>query len=81
MSQNYACPKLCGFVGKPKRYTKGSLGWEIVLWVLGILPGLFYSVWRLSTRYEGCQKCRYPYIVPEDSPEGQEIFKKQPASN
>ena len=79
MSQNYACPN-CGFVGKPKRYTKGSLGWEIVLWVLGILPGLFYSVWRISTRYEGCPKCQYPYIVPEDSPEGQEIPKKQPAS-
>ena len=76
MSKNYVCTN-CGFVGEPKRYTKGSLGWEILLWVLGILPGLFYSIWRLSTRYHGCPKYEYPYIVPENSPRGQEIIKKQ----
>lgn len=65
----------CGYVGSPKKYTKGSLVWEIILWLLAIIPGIFYSVWRISTRYEGCPVCGAPHMIPEDSPVAQKMLK------
>jgi hypothetical protein len=32
------------------------------------IPGAIYSVWRLSTRYEGCPSCLQPGMIPADSP-------------
>jgi ssDNA-binding Zn-finger/Zn-ribbon topoisomerase 1 len=56
------CPN-CGYEGEAKTYTKGSLAVEIVLWLFFLLPGLIYSVWRLSSRYEGCPKCGYEHVA------------------
>jgi hypothetical protein len=58
----------CGTVGKPNKVTKGSLLIEIVLWLFMILPGLLYSLWRLSTRYQACPQCEAPNMIPADSP-------------
>lgn len=60
----------CGTQGDPRTYTKGSMLVELVLWLLFIVPGLFYSVWRLSSRYRGCRACGSPAMVPVDSPRG-----------
>ena len=56
------CPN-CGYEGKAKRYTKGSLLVEIILWLCFLLPGFLYSCWRLSTRYWGCPECKYEHVV------------------
>ena len=69
-----ACPN-CGYIGKPKRYTKGSIGWELVLWILFIIPGVFYSIWRIASKYWGCRSCGSRDIVPIDSPRGRQILK------
>lgn len=61
------CPN-CGYEGEGKKYTRGSFWIEIILWILGIVLGLIYSLWRLSSRYIGCPKCGYRYIVKQ-SPE------------
>jgi len=58
------CPN-CKYEGEAKTYTKGSMGIELLLWLFFLLPGLLYSVWRLSTRYSGCPKCGYEYVIKE----------------
>ena len=49
--------RVCGFQGAAVRYTPGSVIVEIALWLLCLIPGLFYSVWRLCARYTMCPKC------------------------
>ncbi|MDI6844923.1 MAG: hypothetical protein QME28_02175 [Candidatus Saccharicenans sp.] len=71
--ENKACTN-CGFVGRPKKYTRGSLVREIILWLLAVVPGIFYSVWRISTRYEGCPECGAPLMIPENSPIARKIL-------
>jgi DNA-directed RNA polymerase subunit RPC12/RpoP len=41
---------------------------EVLLWLCFIVPGIIYSVWRLASRYQGCQKCGSKRIIPVDSP-------------
>jgi len=72
----------CGAVGNQKKYTKGSFGIEILLYLLMILPGLLYSVWRLTTKYAGCPKCQAANMIPVSSPVAQAalraVAKKDP---
>jgi len=72
MSNEKICPN-CGFKGREKTYTKGNIGLEMVLWLFFLLPGLIYSIWRLSSRYRGCPKCGAPNMLPLDSPLGQKL--------
>jgi hypothetical protein len=66
----------CGFQGKPKNETKGSIWIELVLWVVFILPGVLYSVWRMTTKQDVCPKCKQPAMIPLDTPKGQELAQK-----
>lgn len=59
----WSCTR-CGHRGQPFRYARGARDFEIILWVLGILPGVVYSLWRRSTRFEGCPKCRSNGMIP-----------------
>lgn len=70
----------CGSMGKPKSDTPGSILIEIVLWICFIVPGLIYSLWRLSRRRKVCAVCGSANIVPVDSPVGQDLVRrlKQP---
>lgn len=61
-SQLVKCPN-CGYEGPGKRFIKGSFGIEVVLWLLFLIPGFIYSIWRLTTPYFGCPKCEYQYVV------------------
>jgi hypothetical protein len=61
--------KTCGHVGHTKQHTKGSLAVELALWMLLILPGMLYSVWRLTTRREVCRLCESDQVIPNSSPE------------
>lgn len=58
----------CGTVGKPKKLTKGSFLIEVFLWLLLIFPGLFYSLWRLTSKQLVCPQCLAPNMIPVDSP-------------
>ncbi len=66
-SKHMLCTR-CGFVGHPKKFTKGSIWLELILWLSFLLPGLIYSIWRLASKYEGCPKCKASGMIPEDSP-------------
>jgi hypothetical protein len=59
-----------------KRYIKGSLFTEIILWLCALLPGLIYSIWRRSTEYWGCPQCGSPNPIPLTSPAAQKFLSE-----
>lgn len=66
----------CGFIGSPKKIVKGSILIEIVLWLFLLIPGLIYSIWRLTTKYDACPKCKNASMIPADSPTGQKLISE-----
>lgn len=64
----------CGTVGAPKTVTKGSFAIELVLWICFIIPGLIYSIWRLTSRHPACKACGSPQLVPLNSPIGKRMI-------
>jgi hypothetical protein len=63
----------CGTVGTPKTVTKGSILIEIALWLFFIIPGIIYSIWRLTTRTKACRSCGAENMVPLNSPMGKKL--------
>jgi hypothetical protein len=73
MKDEFACTQ-CGHVGNPKQMMKGNELLERVLWVLFLVPGLVYTVWRRKTQYPVCACCGNLSIISADSPEGQDFI-------
>jgi hypothetical protein len=69
----------CEHVGPTRGHTRGSTVLELVLWLCFVLPGLVYSLWRLSTRRQVCAQCGSEQLVPLDSPAGRRIAAAQAA--
>lgn len=67
------CPS-CGTTAKPLTKYKGSLIVEIVLWLCFIVPGLIYSVWRISSKHSVCPACRQAGMIPIDTPNGKRLY-------
>ena len=63
----------CGTIGTPKTITKGSIMIEIVLWIFSIVPGIIYSIWRLTTRAKACRSCGAENMLPLNSPMGKKL--------
>ena len=74
MAKEMLCTN-CGHQGKPKKFTKGSIGMEILLWLCFLVPGLIYSLWRISSRYTACPKCKALNMVPLDCPRAKQLLK------
>ena len=66
------CSK-CGNKSLPVEFVKGSFFIEVVLWLFLLLPGLIYSIWRLTTKALVCPKCKTPGMLPLDSPMGKKL--------
>lgn len=66
------CPN-CGHAGGSTSKTRGSILIEIVLWLCFIIPGLIYSIWRLTTRHKACPSCGAPNMIPANSPMAQRL--------
>src|SRR5690242_13443778 len=65
----------CASAGTPILFVKGR-GWtELLLWLLGIVPGIIYSAWRSATVYEGCPVCRGK-MIPVASPRGESLVRQ-----
>lgn len=64
----------CGQFSAPKKVTKGSILIEIFLWLMLIVPGIIYSLWRQTTKYRACRHCGATSIVPQGSPKAQEAL-------
>lgn len=73
--EKFVCTN-CGFNGNPKTKIKGSFAIELILWLFFIVPGLIYSMWRLTTKEKVCPACGKNSMLPADTPRGQEILKK-----
>jgi hypothetical protein len=65
----------CGTISKPILKTKGSFIIELCLWLFFIVPGLFYSLWRLTSKYKACPNCNAPNMIPADSPIAHKILE------
>jgi len=66
----------CGNIGYSKKITPGSIFIELVLWLMMIIPGILYSLWRLTNRKDGCPKCSGSSMIPLDSPRGKKLTKE-----
>lgn len=64
------CTK-CGTVAPAKNFVPGSMGIELVAWLCFIIPGICYSLWRMSSRCKVCPKCLSKEVIPPDSPMAQ----------
>lgn len=71
----------CGVVGTPKNRVKGSFLVEVALWFFFIVPGIIYSIWRLSSKAKVCRSCGAENMVPTDSPTGRDLQDKKSNSN
>ena len=65
----------CRSVGSPRKVTRGLFAIELVLWLLLIIPGLVYTLWRVTSgRRKMCRTCGSEEIVPADSRRGRELL-------
>ncbi len=67
MAQTLYCQH-CGTIGRPATRVKGSFLIEVALWLCFLVPGLIYSLWRLTTKEAVCPRCGAPNMIPTDSP-------------
>jgi hypothetical protein len=65
----------CGSRAPSKTVTRGSFLIEVILWLCFIIPGVIYSLWRLTTRSQACSACGATSLVPADSPVGRKLAK------
>lgn len=68
----------CGTESDGHSTVRGSILWEIILWLMFFLPGFIYSIWRLTTRRRRCPSCGSERIIASASPRGQQIIAGQP---
>lgn len=68
----------CGHHGRPVVRTRGSLAIEVLLWLCLLVPGLVYSLWRLSSRSDACESCGATTLVPDTSPIGRRMLAESP---
>ncbi len=66
----------CGFNGRPVKMIKGSFLIELILWICFLIPGVIYTIWRLTTTCRACPKCNAPSMIPLDTPRGKQLAKE-----
>lgn len=66
----------CYAVNKIRTETSGSLVVELFLWLLLIIPGVMYSLWRMASKHRVCSECGSGDIVKVDSPRGKQIMAR-----
>ena len=66
----------CHTVAKPVLRNKGTFVVELILWCLFIVPGIIYTVWRLSGLVESCPSCAKETMIPADSPAGKKLLDR-----
>jgi hypothetical protein len=69
------CP-VCGYKGKTILKLKGRSSIEVFLWILFIIPGLAYSIWRHTDHTYGCPNCISDKMVPICTPIGQKLSEE-----
>ena len=70
------CVKCGSITDRAVKSMRGSFLLECLLWLLFVLPGVIYSVWRLTTKAKVCPACGSKDIVPLSSPIGQRLQRE-----
>jgi len=73
LQEQYACTD-CGYFGNPIIITRGNFFIELISWLAFIIPGIIYSVWRLTSKYKACPQCKHESMIPATSPKGRKIM-------
>jgi len=64
---------------KPNKGVRGYFVIEILLYILMILPGILYTLWRITGgREKTCPTCGGHAFVPIDSPAGKALLASIP---
>lgn len=71
----------CESVTTARTQVRGSILLEVVLWCMGLVPGLIYSIWRLTTKAKVCRQCGGGPLVPLDSPAGRRVVAQSAGSS
>lgn len=66
----------CGHVGKVRIKNRGSVIVLLALFILLIIPGLFYLLYMLTGNYKECRKCGAKDVIGLDSPRGRELVAR-----
>jgi len=66
-AQTFVC-RSCLTEAPAKTVTPGSFLIEVFLWLCLIVPGVIYSLWRVSARKRACSACGSPDLVPSGTP-------------
>ena len=61
-TKKYGCME-CGCQRDPIDAKRGLLVIEIFMWLLYILPGVIYSIWRRVRKHQVCPNCLSPSVV------------------
>jgi len=78
----------CGHTAPPANLISGTFIGEAALWIVAIviasmstwyilLGPLGYSIYRASSKKQGCSLCKSEQIIPVDSPNGQALIAKK----
>ena len=73
----YVC-LACRAYRRPVRELRGSGALELILWLMFIVPGLVYAVWRSRVSRPTCSVCGAA-LLSEDAPEVQALMASSPA--
>lgn len=76
MTQPQICAT-CGHVGRPVYVKRGTVLISIVLWLTFIIPGIIYSLWRLTSGYRKCEACGSTSLLPLNTQAGRKLVTEQ----
>jgi len=59
---NIRCPN-CKYEGEGKTKTPGFFALELILYLFFVIPGLAYTLWRVTNKKPVCPQCSFEYVV------------------
>ena len=65
--------KSCGSTDGTKKQMPGSIIIELILWLMFVIPGLIYTIWRYNATVRVCRDCGSRDVIPMKSPLGQQV--------
>lgn len=60
----------CGYEGRPRIEKPGKKSIEVIMWTVFMVPGPFYTAWRIAARKKYCPHCGAVGMVSTRSEKG-----------
>ena len=68
MDSNTKFCSSCHSFTSGKKETRGHFAIEVFMWLLLIIPGIIYSVWRQSSKHITCSQCGASNLIAFNAP-------------